>query len=241
MCNWLFSDKIRIGVSGGAGVYRGLRQVLSQGLLAMIVAGAFATGSAHAQATQSSSARADQNNVEVTPFIGRMGGGKFKDPNDNSERDVQAGTNWGVFLNLNADSPERQYEFFYSRLGTTIEGAVPIDMNIEYLQIGGIVNFTDVEHAIPYFGITVGGTQFGPDGDGLKNETNLSFTVGGGVKVPITDHIGLRFDARAFVTLMNTDANIFCASGSTGGTCRIMANSDTFVQYALGLGVVAAF
>lgn len=236
MCNWLFSEKIRIGVAS--------RTVARQGLslLAMIVAGTFATGPLQAQTTYSrSAAAADENVFEVTPFIGYMAGGKFEDPTDTSERDVQADTNWGLFLNLNADSPERQYELFYSKQGTTVEGAVPIDMDIEYLQIGGIVNFTDVQHAIPYFGITVGGTQLSPDGDGLDSETKLSFTVGGGVKVPITKHIGLRFDARAFVTLLSTDGNLFCVSGSTGGTCRITAKSDTFVQYALGLGVVAAF
>lgn len=235
MCNWLFSEKIRMGAAGATAARQGWS------LLAMMVAGVFAAGSVQAQATQSRSAATDENIFEVTPFIGYMAGGKFEDPTDTSERDVQADTNWGLFLNLNADSPERQYELFYSKQGTTVEGAIPIDMDIEYLQIGGIVNFTDVEHAIPYFGITVGGTQFSPDGDGLDNETKLSFTVGGGVKVPITKHIGLRFDARAFVTLLDSDANFFCVSGSAGGTCRISAKSDTFVQYALGLGVVAAF
>lgn len=237
MCNWLFPEKISTAEPGRTAA----RQSLVAALVAGLAAGMFATVPARAQAAQSGSAPAHENTFEVTPFIGYMGGGKFEDPTDSSDRDVEQDTNWGVFLNLNVESPERQYEMFYSRLGTTVEGEVPIDMDIQYLQIGGIVNFTDVERAIPYFGMTVGATQFSPDGDGLDNETKLSFTVGGGVKVPITEHIGVRLDARAFVTVLDTDGNFFCVSGEAGAACRITASSDTFVQYAVGLGVVAAF
>lgn len=237
MCNWLFTEKISNDPAAVGAMRRKLFVLLAAGL----VTGAFASGPAQAQSAQAQSAQAHENTFEVTPFIGYMGGGKFEDPTDSSDRDVEADTDWGLFLNLNADSPERQYELFYAQQGTAVEGAVPLDMDIKYLQIGGIVNFTDVERAIPYFGITVGATQFSPDETGLDDETNLSFTVGGGVKIPITDHIGLRFDARAFVTVLDSDSDIFCVSDAAGATCRIRAKSDTFVQYALGLGVVAAF
>lgn len=241
MCNSLNSGKIASDAQPVAAPRRKLFTAMVAGLLMS----AFVTGPAQAQSSSnqasSNPAPAHENIFEVTPFIGYMGGGDFEDPADQTTRDVEADTDWGLFLNLNAGSRERQYELLYAKQGTTVEGAVPIDMDIQYLQIGGIVNFTDVERAIPYFGITVGATQFSPDDEGLDNKTKLSFTVGGGVKVPITDHIGVRLDARAFVTLLDSDADIFCVSGTAGGTCRISARSDTFVQYALGLGLVAAF
>lgn len=242
MYNLLFWGRIVADKPAGAGACRKPFALIVAGL----IAGTFASGPAQAQSAQSQSGqpqsvRPHENTFEVTPFIGYMAGGKFEDPTDQSDRDVEADTNWGLFLNLNADGPERQYELLYTRQSTSVEGAVPIDLDVQYLQIGGIVNFTDVEHAIPYFGLTVGATQFSPDETGLDDETKLSFTVGGGVKVPITRHIGLRLDARAFVTVMDTDGDFFCDSGAAGATCRISARSDTFVQYALGLGVVAAF
>lgn len=182
------------------------------------------------------------NTFEVTPFVGYMAGGKFEDPSDNSDRDVKEDTNFGVILNMNSGGPDRQYEMLFSQQGTTVEGAQPLDMDIQYLQIGGIVNFTDVNYVVPFFGMTVGATRFAPGADGFDDETKLSFTVGTGFKVPITDHIGVRFDARAFVTLLDTDSDIFCVSTpTTGGACRITAASDTFIQYHAALGLVVAF
>jgi hypothetical protein len=236
MCNWLLSVKKTILRCGRVA----RRQNAPAVLLAGFVASTLLSGAALGQ-PQAAPAPAPENTFEITPFVGYIGGGEFEDPTTQSARDVDADTNLGLFLNLNSGGPDRQYELLYSQQGTVIQGEVPIDLDIQYLQIGGIVNFTDVEHAIPFFGITVGATQFNPDGPGLDDETKLSFSVGGGVKMPITRHIGLRLDARAFVTLLDSDADIFCISGTEAASCRIAAKSDTFVQYTLGLGVVAAF
>ncbi|HEY5807177.1 MAG TPA: outer membrane beta-barrel protein [Povalibacter sp.] len=184
----------------------------------------------------------DVNTFEITPFVGQMGGGTFEDAIDGSDRDVQNDTNVGLFFNINADNtPERQYEFIYTKQSTEIEGTVPIDMDIQYLHIGGIVNFTDARHAIPFFGMTVGATQFSPGASGLDDETKLSFSAGGGVKIPITHHFGIRFDARAFVSLLDSDGNIFCVSTAAGSGCAIKAKSDSFIQYTATLGFIAAF
>ena len=179
---------------------------------------------------------------EITPFFGQMGGGEFEDPTDSSDRDVESDSNWGVLLNLNAGGPDRQYELLYSQQGTEVSGAQPLDMDIEYLHIGGIVNFTDVQTVVPYFGMTVGATQFSPGASGLDDETKLSFTAAGGAKFRITDHFGIRFDARVFATILDSDSDIFCVSApATGSGCRISAAGDTFLQYSASLGVFAAF
>lgn len=179
------------------------------------------------------------NTFEFTPFVGYMFGGEFEDPVDDSERDLDADTNLGLIFNIAAD-PWRHYEFLYSNQGTQLDGVTTLDMDVQYLQVGGTVSHPEATRVIPYFGITVGATQFSPDETGLDDETEFSFSVGGGLRVPITDHIGVRFDARAFVTLMDGDSEIFCVS-SDGATCRFRAKSDTFLQYAGSLGVTIGF
>jgi Outer membrane protein beta-barrel domain len=179
---------------------------------------------------------------ELTPYVGQLAGGEFENPNDQSERDVDSDTDFKLFLNINADSPSRQYEILYANQGTQVEGAVPIDMDIQYLHFGGIVNFTDVEPVTPYFGITIGATHFSPDATGLDDETKFSASIGTGLKYKFTRNIGLRFDVRAFVTLLDTDGSIFCVSNpSVGSGCAIAASGDTFIQYGAGLGLIAAF
>jgi opacity protein-like surface antigen len=186
-------------------------------------------------------ARRHVNNFEITPFLGYMGGGKFENPTDDTDRDLKEDTAFGLFADMVADVPERHYELLYARQSSTVKGTVPIDMDVQYLQIGGTVSYTDTPRAIPYFGATIGAARFSPDANGLDDETKLSFSLGGGLKIPITDHIGLRLDARAFLSLLDEDSELFCGSGAAGAGCAISARSDTFVQYSAGVGIVAAF
>jgi hypothetical protein len=185
-----------------------------------------------------------ENIFEITPFAGFAGGGEFEsvDGEDVEDRDLDSDTAFGVFVDIMADVPERQYELLYAQLGGEIEGEVtPIDIDVDYLHIGGIVNFTDTRWVVPYFGMTAGATRLDPDSPDLSGDTKLSFSIGGGLKVPFTNHFGMRFDMRAFVTLLGSDANIFCGSNGEGGTCAIRAKSDTFTQFSTSLGFSFAF
>lgn len=177
---------------------------------------------------------------EITPFYGYMAGGEFEDPSTNTDRDLKEDNNFGVIFNAAVDE-WRHYELIYTKQGTSVEGTVPMDLDVEYLQIGGTVADPDATRVIPYFGLTVGAARFSPDMSGLDDETKLAFSVGAGFKVPISEHIGVRFDARAFVSLLDTDGNIFCVSDNGVGTCAIRAKSDTLLQYSAALGLTVAF
>lgn len=182
----------------------------------------------------------DYANFEITPFYGYMAGGEFEDPADGSDRDIDENNNFGVIFNAAVDE-WRHYELLYSTQSTQIDGSVPMDLDVRYLQIGGTVSNPDAESVIPYFGITVGAARFSPDAAGLDDETKLAFSVAGGLKVPITERIGLRFDARAFISLLDTDGNIFCVSDNGVGTCAIRTKSDTLLQYSAALGLTVGF
>lgn len=180
------------------------------------------------------------SNFEITPFYGYMAGGEFEDPVSGGDRDIEEDNNFGVIFNAAVDK-WRHYELLYSTQSSEIGGGVPMDLDVEYLQIGGTVSSPDAERVIPYFGITVGAARFSPDAPGFDDETKLAFSVAGGLKVPITEHIGLRFDARAFISLLDTDGNIFCVSDGGGGACAIRTKSDTLLQYSAALGVTVGF
>lgn len=220
MGKWLFPQKI----------------FLSRGFPAL--AGAALLAAAVPAAAQESSEV--YSNFEITPFYGYMAGGEFEDPISGGDRDIEEDNNFGVIFNAAVDK-WRHYELLYSTQSTEIGGGVPMDLDVEYLQIGGTVSSQDAERVIPYFGITVGAARFSPDAPGFDDETKLAFSVAGGLKVPITEHIGLRFDARAFISLLDTDGNIFCVSDSGGGACAIRTKSDTLLQYQAALGVTVGF
>ncbi|MET0533188.1 MAG: outer membrane beta-barrel protein [Steroidobacter sp.] len=193
-----------------------------------------------AAATSASAQEQGYSEFEITPFYGYMAGGEFENPSTNTDRDLDEGNNFGVIFNAAVDQ-WRHYELIYSTQSTEIDGPLPIDLDVQYLQIGGTVSNPDATRLIPYFGITFGAARFSPDQSGLDDETKLAFTVGAGFKVPVTEHIGVRFDARAFISLLDTDGNIFCVSDNGVGTCAIRTKSDTFLQYHAALGVVVGF
>jgi opacity protein-like surface antigen len=182
------------------------------------------------------------NTFEITPFVGFMSGGSFEDPTNNTDRDVDDDSNFGIFLNLVADVPERHYELLYTQQSSVVDGGVPLDLDLQYLQIGGTVGYPQNRYVTPYFGVTVGAARFTPDVSGLDDETKISFSVGGGMKFPITDHFGIRLDVRGFITLLEDDSQIFCVSdpANTSG-CAIKPKSDTFVQYTGSLGFIVGF
>jgi opacity protein-like surface antigen len=210
-----------------------------------IFSGSVATAAAALLCLASSPAQAEEpreyNNWEFTPFVGYMAGGEFEDPLDESDRDLDAGTSYGLFVDAAAEW-WRHYEMLYMRQGTEVDGIETFDLDVEYLQFGGTVSYPDTEatHFIPYFGMTVGAARFSPDQAGLDDETKFAFTVGGGVRVPITERFGVRLDLRAFATVMDADSDIFCVS-SGGATCRIKVKSDLFLQYAANLGFTVGF
>jgi opacity protein-like surface antigen len=209
-------------------------------LLVAVVGVIGVIGSAHAADTNE-----HFNNYEFTPFVGFVAGGEFEDPVDSTGRDIDEGNNFGLIFDIAADE-WRHYEFLYARQSSEIDadiagGAEPLDLDVEYLHLGGTVSWPEAQRVIPYFGLTVGFTRFSPDLDGLDDETKLSFGISTGLKIPITDHFGVRLDVRGFATLLDTDGDLFCVSSNGTGTCRIRAKSDTLLQYTASLGVTIGF
>jgi hypothetical protein len=182
------------------------------------------------------------NQWEFTPFVGYMAGGEFEDPTDESDRDLDADTDFGLIVNAAAEW-WRHYEMLYVRQSTAVDGVEPFDMDVEYLQFGGTVSYPDAEytHVIPYFAMTIGATRFSPDGSGLDDETKFAATIGGGVRIPINERFGVRLDLRAYGTVLDSDSDIFCVSSGGAATCRIKAKGDFFLQYAANLGFTIGF
>jgi opacity protein-like surface antigen len=178
---------------------------------------------------------------ELTPFIGYMAGGSFQDPQDETDRDLDSGTAFGLVFDIAQDA-DRHYEFLYTHQSSKLDGAAgAFDMQVQYLQIGGTVTDPDYRHVIPYFGATIGATRFSPDAGGLDDETKLSFSLGGGARVPITDHLALRFDVRGYLTVLDSESDIFCISTAQNNLCRVRVKSDAFLQYSGSLGLTFGF
>ena len=178
--------------------------------------------------------------LEITPYVGYAIGGSFTDNATGADLDVQEGGSYGLVLDL-PDTPETQYELFYGLQrtkvtgGGTFGGETLFDLDIHYLHLGGTYLFTG-EKVRPFLSGGLGATHFVPHGSGLDRKTYFSVSLGGGVKIPISGHVGLRFEGRGFMTILPDSTEIFCVS-SGGAACVVQVQGDVLGQILLMAGI----
>lgn len=178
---------------------------------------------------------------EITPFVGYRMGGDFDIDGSDDEADLDDRGSFALALNLRRDAVS-QYELIYARQESRLEQdspLAPLDVNVEYLHIGGTLDVGAVPYLTPYITGTLGLTRFTLQSG--TDDTRFSASLGAGLRVPVSQHFSFRFEARGYVTLIDTDSAVFCASGSFGGVCSIRAKGSTFTQFELMAGAAFAF
>lgn len=137
--------------------------------------------------------------------------------------------------------PNTQLEIYLSRQRTTLETSAPFqngngfDLDVYYAQAGGLYLFHE-RGAVPFVAGTIGITHLRPTDTEYNPETRFSMRIGGGVKLPLAKHIGLRLEASGLLTFFDTNSEVFCSGG-----CVARIEGNAFSQVDLGLGLAFAF
>jgi opacity protein-like surface antigen len=180
---------------------------------------------------------------EVTPFAGYRMGGDFDVTGAPGGADLDDHGSFALAVNLALDEIS-SYELFYSRQQASFESTsvvAPLDLNVEYLHLGGTLVVNEELPLTPYIVGGLGVTRFSPQSGPGSDDSRFSLSLGGGLKLPVTQRLALRLEARGYLTLVNSDSAFFCASGSQGGICAIQVKSDTFFQFELLAGAAFSF
>jgi len=176
--------------------------------------------------------------VEISPAFGYRFGGEFTDDTTGQEVDVKAAASFGLAVDVEY-APDQMVEVFYSRQSTEINDVSPtLDLDVEYFQVGGVAEFTQDDYT-PYLVGTLGATRFSPSGD-FDSETRFSFTFAGGVKWFLNEHWALKAEGRAFVTVFDSETQVFCVS-SGGATCLFRTSGSLIWQLEANAGVTFRF
>ncbi len=178
---------------------------------------------------------------EVTPFAGLRLGGDFKVDDPSRKLDVDDAGTVALALDLRIDDIS-QYELFYGRQSTSLErdpALGKLDIDVEYLHLGGTIAMEGQRRVIPYLAGGLGATRFSPDA--ASDKTRFSISLGGGVKVPFNERFALRLEGRGYLTFVDTDTSFFCRSDEGGAVCRIHGSGSTFFQFELLAGAAFAF
>jgi len=182
-----------------------------------------------------------EGRVEITPFAGFTFGGNFEDNTTGASLKVGESGSVGLILGYR-DTPETHYELFYSfqrtdlRGSGTFGGAPLFDLDIHYLHLGGTYEFVGESKVLPFISGGLGVTFLVPTGEGLDSSTNFSLSLGGGVKVPVSGRVGLRFEGRGYMTILPDSTEVFCVS-SGGASCAVRVTGDVLWQFQLLGGI----
>jgi len=182
---------------------------------------------------------------ELTPFAGYTFGGEFEDMTGSSSLELEDDASFGLILNIR-ESANTQWEVLYSRQATEADttglaiGGPPLDLDVHYIQGGGTYQGAG-DHARPYLAATIGAAHFEPGLAGFDSETFFSFSIGTGLHIRPNDRFGIRLEARAYGTVLESDTDYFCQSGPGGLICAIRSEGTVLWQVQTMAGFVFRF
>lgn len=191
------------------------------------------------------SVQAQGSGVELTVFAGYRSGGDFNPVDGFSDIfepgfEVQDGDVLGAALNI-PFSNNLSLELLYSRQDSELfvdEGLFGpnfkiSNLDVTYAHVGLQYQWTPGQLR-PFVGVGLGFANLSPDGPSLDHENRLSGNFNGGVKIFLSNHLGLRFDGRLFWADLNKFESHDCCC------CDDYSNNDLYQAEATA-GVVLKF
>jgi len=179
--------------------------------------------------------------VEIIPLLGYRGGGDFIDNTTNQQHTLESSDTYGLILSWPYERG-KNFEIYYSHQSTilnsiSLEQPAPTDdvdipLTIDYLHFGGTAPISDEEKLKTFVTGGLGFTYLSPDFTGAQSDLRASFSIGIGLKWPMTDRISLRLETRGLATLYDNNSAIFCSGG-----CAISVNGNLFMQGEVFAGI----
>jgi len=137
------------------------------------------------------------------------------------ELNIKDDLTYGFGISYDVDR-QTKMEISWSMSPTTIElnqylgSTVPItDVYIHHFQ-GGAVIEPKKEKVSPFGLFSLGATMFHPTKENLSDEVRFSIALGGGVKVYLSDKVGLRFQGRLIIPMSFAGGSMWVGTGGSG-------------------------
>jgi hypothetical protein len=180
--------------------------------------------------------------VELSPMAGYRLGGGFTLADTNTAVDVEDAFAWGVHLAVQV-AEDGELEGLFARQATRLQagalfvGEPLFDLALETYQVGGNYLFReDGDSWRPFIGVGLGATRLIPAPAGLTSETRFSASLAGGLKAYLGRHLGFRFEARGFFTVLESDSEVFCP-----GRCFVEVQGSDISQFEIRGGLIFRF
>jgi hypothetical protein len=191
-----------------------------------------------------SSGAVSAQHVEVTPFLNFRLGGEFVAIGTSDDYEIDRSFGYGLLLDIPVwDNLE--VELLFSLQDSKVEAKgystdpTELDLEVHYYHLG-LLRTWPWDRVETFLVTSAGITRFEPEAgawDSFDDHDRFSAAVGGGVKIPLADHVGLRFDGRVFATWVNTESGTFC--GRSG--CLFHHEDSMMWQFETTAGLILDF
>ncbi len=167
----------------------------------------------------------------VTLYAGYRAGGSLTDANTGSPMNVRDDASYALAVDIGLDR-QTQVQLFYSHQQSALVSEIfsptanNFGLDIDYYHVGGTYFFEEVGTG-GYVMAGFGATHMRPDRSDLNAETFASGHIGMGFMLALGKHVGLRFEARGYGTLINNDSSIFC---SDDAGCVVTMKGEAMYQ-----------
>jgi len=182
--------------------------------------------------------------IEVVPFGGyRVGGsGAAGSPYTPIVYDAGGGVSFGAIVDVPYGPPKEglKFEALFSHERSWIEVQGPslfdpktrVDVTVDHLMAGGVQELDDTP------GRAFIGGLFGLSRYATPDEVDIRLTIGlsAGAKFFANRHIGLRIDARGYMTIVSLSGAAVCSGG-----CVVALNINPAFQADFTAGMIIAF
>lgn len=173
-----------------------------------------------------------------TVFVGYQFGGSFTDETTGQNVDLLEGKSYAGSLDIPLDASS-EFQVFYGHQSTEFTPwAYPTTsekLRLDYLHIGGSYFPDELGRGVYVVG-GLGGTRMTPEASSYQPATRFSLNVGVGYLLALSRHVGVRFEARGFATMLGSDAAVFCSGG-----CVAVLTGTALSQGELLVGLSARF
>lgn len=185
-----------------------------------------------------------QGKIEITPMGGYMFGGKIRF----YEGDFKIKDNADYGLALDAEvAHDTKIEISWNHMISTAEfnpyfgydelQIAPFDIYAGYIQVGAVREM-DLDNVTPFGLLTIGTAYFIPQGTRYDQTWKFGASLGGGAKIWLSDHLGIRLQGRLLMPMFWGGAGL---SVGTGGAGVSVGASTTMLQGDFLGGLIFAF
>jgi opacity protein-like surface antigen len=133
------------------------------------------------------------------------------------EREMQAEISWSM-------SPS------YARIHKVAGGSTDLStVYIHHFQAGALVEPNKKKDVSPFGLITLGASLFSPTEKNTVDHWTFTFALGGGVKIYVSDKIGIRLQGRLLVPMVLSGGSVWFGTGGAGvavGTYTTIVEGD---------------